>query len=498
MRRVRRAGLAVAVVATVGVVGGSVGAPALASPGGDSAGGPAPTGVVAADTLSADMLSAAQRDLGLTADQARARFARDAAAGRSVAALRARLGERYAGGWVAGDADRPVVAVTDAAAADTVRAAGAEPRVVGRSERRLTESKARLDAAADRAPSGVHGWFVDVTTNRVVVAADTATQAAAVAFAARAGAEAEVVLSTDAPTLRHDVRGGDPYYPNDSPGHCSIGFAVEGGFVTAGHCGGTGDSTTGFNRVAQGTFAGSSFPENDYAWVRTNSDWTPLGVVYNYSGGTVAVAGATQAPVGAAICRSGFTSQWRCGVVDALDVTVNYAEGTVRGLTRTTACSQSGDSGGSFIAGDQAQGVLSGGSGACSTTTGRSFFQPLPEILQVYGLTLITSGGGGTGCEGYPNSYSGRLTGSGNSQIQPNGSYYYRAANVAHRGCLRGPSGANFNLQLQRWSGASWRTVARAEGPTSAETLTHSGSAGYYRYRVVSASGSGDYTLSTE
>jgi streptogrisin C len=331
-----------------------------------------------------------------------------------------------------------------------------------------------------------------------VIAADRATQAAAAAFAAAAGVDAQVVVSAAAPRPRHDVRGGDPYYPSDGTGWCSIGFAVHGGFVTAGHCGVTGESTTGFNRVAQGTFAGSSFPENDYAWVRTNADWTPLGVVYDYSGGTVPVAGSTIAPVGAAICRSGFTTQWRCGVVEALNQTVNYgSEGIVNGLTRTSACSQSGDSGGSFIAGDQAQGVLSGGSGTCSSTTpGSTYFQPVNEILTVYGLTLITSGGG-TGCTGYPNSYSGRLGGTGASQIQPSGSYYYRAAGSPHRGCLRGPAGANFNLQLQRWSGGSWSTVARAEGSTSAESLEYSGSAGYYRYRVVSASGSGAYTLST-
>jgi streptogrisin C len=307
------------------------------------------------------------------------------------------------------------------------------------------------------------------------------------------------VVSADAPRPQYDVRGGDPYYPNDAPGHCSIGFAVQGGYVTAGHCGETGDTATGFNRVAQGTFAGSSFPGNDYAWVRTTADWTLLGVVYNYAGGTVPVAGSTPAPVGAAVCRSGFTTGWRCGEVEALDQTVNYVpEGTVTGLTRTTACSQAGDSGGSYIAGDQAQGVLSGGSGTCSSTTpARTYFQPLNEILTVYGLSLITSGGGGTGCEGYPNSYSGQLNGTGASQIQPGGGYYYRAAGSPHRGCLRGPAGANFNLQLQRWSGFSWSTVARAEGSTSAESLDYSGAAGYYRYRVVSASGAGAYTLST-
>jgi streptogrisin C len=339
------------------------------------------------------MLAAAGRDLGLTPDQARVRFARDAAAARTLAALRSRLGDVYAGGWVTAGTDQVFVAVTDSRAAGVVRAAGGQPRLVSRGERALTDAMSRLDAMASApagVPAGIHGWFVDVMANRVVIAADRATGAGATAFAAAAGVDAEVVVSADAPRPQYDIRGGDPYYPNDAPGHCSIGFAVVGGFVTAGHCGEEGDFTTGFNRVAQGTFAGSSFPGNDYAWVRTDNDWTPHGVVNNYAGGTVPVAGSTVAPVGAAVCRSGFTTGWRCGTIQALNQTVNYTEGRVRGLTRTTACAASGDSGGSFITGDQAQGILSGGSATCVNGVGNTFFQPVAEILRAYRLTLVT------------------------------------------------------------------------------------------------------------
>lgn len=38
--------------------------------------------------------------------------------------------------------------------------------------------------------------------------------------------------------------------------------------------------------------------------------------------------------------------------------------------------------------------------------------------------------------------------------------------------------------------------MARSEGPTSAESIGYTGAAGTYRYRVVSASGSGGYSLS--
>ncbi len=53
-------------------------------------------------------------------------------------------------------------------------------------------------------------------------------------------------------------------------------------------------------------------------------------------------------------------------------------------------CAEPGDSGGSLLAGNQAQGVTSGGSGDC-TSGGTTYFQPVNEILQTYGLRLLTS-----------------------------------------------------------------------------------------------------------
>jgi streptogrisin C len=68
----------------------------------------------------------------------------------------------------------------------------------------------------------------------------------------------------------------------------------------------------------------------------------------------------------------------------------------VSGLSRSNACAEPGDSGGSWITGNQAQGVTSGGSGNCSSGA-TMWFQPVNEILGVYGLSLTTTGGGGGG-----------------------------------------------------------------------------------------------------
>ncbi|MFE2750933.1 S1 family peptidase [Actinosynnema sp. NPDC059335] len=352
----------------------------------------APNGTSPADTESypAELLQAAQRDLGLTAEQVTARLASDTRAGEVEAAAKAAVGAAYAGSWINQATGKLVVAVADPAKAGAAKAAGADAKYVAFSHRQLTGAKSALDGMS--APKSITGWRVDDQTNSVVVEVNRFQRdAAAESFLAAAKSVSpavRVVEVDESPTPLYDTRGGDAYYIGS--GRCSVGFAVAGGFVTAGHCGRTGNATTGFNRVSQGTFAGSSFPGNDYAWVRTNTSWTSRPWVNRYNGSNVTVTGSSEAAVGAAICRSGSTTGWRCGTVQAKNQTVNYAQGSVSGLTRTNACAEPGDSGGSWVAGSnysQAQGVTSGGSGNC-TSGGIVYFQPVNEILSAYGLSL--------------------------------------------------------------------------------------------------------------
>jgi streptogrisin C len=240
----------------------------------------------------------------------------------------------------------------------------------------------------------VHSWHVDVVHNRVVVEAEDASAPAVLAFAARAdaGAVQVVTVTGERPRPLYDIRGGDEIILNSNT-LCSVGFSVEGGYVTAGHCAGAGSPTAGSNWVAQGTVQGSTFPGNDWAWVQTNGSWSSLPYVGDHNGGAVPVAGSDVAPINSSICRSGRTSGWHCGRVQAYNVTVNYQAGPVYGTTQTDVCAEGGDSGGSFIAGNQAQGVTSGGSGNCSSG-GTTFFQPVNPILAHFGLRLKTTGGG--------------------------------------------------------------------------------------------------------
>jgi streptogrisin C len=346
--------------------------------------------------LDPGMAAAMRRDLKLTDAQIDARLRTEAGAAVVEKRLRAALGASWAGAWIPAGGTRLTVAVTDPKAAAAVRAEGADVRIVTRNERRLTATRTALDVHAARAGRGVHSWHVDTATNTVVVRAATTAAATAFVRASRADtATVRVETTTEAaPRPMYDIRGGDQYVINGNT-LCSVGFSVNGGFVIAGHCGGVGSPTLGVNNVAQGTFRGSSFPGNDYAWVQTNGNWTPQPWVNNYAGGNVTVAGSNDAAIGASVCRSGRTTGWRCGVVQARNVSVSHPQGVVSGLTRSNACAEGGDSGGAWVSGNQAQGVTSGGSGNCSTG-GTMYYQPVNEILGTYGLTLVTTGGGGS------------------------------------------------------------------------------------------------------
>lgn len=341
---------------------------------------------------SSAVLSAMQHDLGLTRQQATTRLAQETAARAVERDARRAAGASYGGSWFDAGSGGLVVAVTKAASRGAVEATGARVTLAKYSERRLDSTMARLDALD--APAGVSGWHVDPRAGSVVVDVVPAhkNDNDVRAFFARARASGPVVVRQTGRTPRTYAAGtvgGDPYYTGNV--RCSIGFSVYGGFVTAGHCAQPGAGVSGWDHSYIGAFQGSSFPDNDYAWVNVGSGWWTVPVVLGW--GTVSdqlVRGSGEAPVGASICRSGSTSHWHCGTVLAKNETVNYSQGAVHQMTKTSVCAEPGDSGGSFISGDQAQGVTSGGWGNC-TSGGETWYQPVNEILNRYGLTLHTA-----------------------------------------------------------------------------------------------------------
>lgn len=97
--------------------------------------------------------------------------------------------------------------------------------------------------------------------------------------------------------------------------------------------------------------------------------------------------------------------------------------------------------------------------------------------------------GGGT--------YTGNMSGTGDSEIEPNGTYYQSTSSGVHSATLTGPGGTDFDLRLYRWNGFSWGVVRSSLGPTSSESISYTGSPGYYYWRINSYSGSGNFTLCT-
>jgi streptogrisin C len=349
-------------------------------------------------TVSPGLAAALQRDLGLTNAQATTRLRQEAKAAALAPRAERAAGQAFGGSWYDPDRGTLVVGVSDLAAADAVRATGAGVVRVAHRAAELDTAKAVLDkrSKAQGAPAAIRGWHVDPRTSSVVVDVRKGAEhsAAVTSFLAPARTAGLLTVRTtngQAPqTYSAGVVGGDPYYINGNT-RCSIGFAVQGGFVSAGHCGTPGSSVVGWDGSWMGTFAGSSFPGNDYSYIQIGNGWWTVPVVLGW--GTVSdvlVRGSAVAPVGASICRSGSTSHWHCGTVLATNQTVNYSQGAVYQMTGTSVCAEPGDSGGSFISGDQAQGVTSGGWGNC-TSGGQTWFQPVNEILSTYGLTLVTA-----------------------------------------------------------------------------------------------------------
>jgi streptogrisin B len=237
--------------------------------------------------------------------------------------------------------------------------------------------------------SGVDGiaWYADAASGQIVVTADSSVSSAEIAtlrHAAGANAGAlriERAKGEFSPLLS----AGDAIYGGQY--RCSLGFNVVSGstyyFLTAGHCGSL--VSTWYTNSGHTTLIGPtvnySFPGNDYALVRYDN--TSL----SHPGGfTVA-----DAVVGESVTRKGSTTGTHTGTVTALNVTVRYSGhpgGRVSGLIQTTVCAEGGDSGGPLYDGTKALGLTSGGSGDC-TSGGTTFFQPVREAVNAYGVTML-------------------------------------------------------------------------------------------------------------
>ncbi|MFI5729276.1 M4 family metallopeptidase [Kribbella sp. NPDC051587] len=102
---------------------------------------------------------------------------------------------------------------------------------------------------------------------------------------------------------------------------------------------------------------------------------------------------------------------------------------------------------------------------------------------------VVSSPGGGGTCTG-DLKYSGTLS--------AGGSKTFAAFSDSDAGqlkvCLDGPTGADFDVYLQKQSGFSWVTVAQGITPNPDESFSYNNTAGTYRLVVKADSGSGAFT----
>ncbi|MEI5102354.1 S1 family peptidase [Streptomyces sp. PmtG] len=300
-----------------------------------------------------------------------------------------RLGDESAGTYLDRKTGKLVVTVTTDSAAERVRATGATPRLVRRDAARLDSA---MDALESRAKITGTSWGVDPRANQIAVQADQSVSARDLARLRRVADSLDgAVRVTRVPgTFHREVAGGDAIYGGGS--RCSAAFNVTKGttryFVTAGHCTNlSANWAAASGGVAIGVREGTSFPTNDYGIVRYTDGSSPAGNVNLYNGGYQEISSAADAVVGQSIRKSGSTTKVTSGSVTAVNVTVNYSDGPVHGMVRTTACSAGGDSGGAHFAGTVALGIHSGSSG-CSGTNGSAIHQPVREALAAYGVDV--------------------------------------------------------------------------------------------------------------
>ena len=262
-------------------------------------------------------------------------------------------------------------------------------------------SKAVLSAAADAvetADIGGTAWAVDPGTNTLRVTADSTVDAAELARLERATARhgAAVSIERTDGVLRPYTSGGSTVYASTG-WRCTVGFNVHSGstyyFLTAGHC------TDGFptwttspaaGSVYIGPTAGASFPGNDFGIVRYDNPAVPHpGDIRNANGVVTQITQAGNPTVGQQVCTTNDTmTTVDCRPVGLVNATVNYGNGNVvDGMIQTSHCLEPSASGSPLFSGTTAVGIVSGGSGNC-TSGGTTYFQPVTEALNAYGVTV--------------------------------------------------------------------------------------------------------------
>ncbi|MFG1790346.1 S1 family peptidase [Nocardia sp. NPDC049149] len=397
-----------------------------------------------APNLPAELVAAVARDLKISP----AEYLHRAEVAQQVAAFATTAQRQYpdvfGGAWL-DDKGKPVVALAQGPGADAAQkaadSAGFEVRNVAKSEASLRGEKSAFERWLDGQPEAVsalvRGVVIDTVNNSIAVRVDQVglpmpsfiDPARVIVMAPPIAGEKETLPQADAiaGAAGGVLAGGDGYasVAGRTSLRCSLGFngtdrsgAVVN--ITAGHCN-PDIPSAGANNAAKvhevrdnrlgaelGQFQKSVLGSQDYSIIKINDQAKD-----RFGNNEVRVPGAASIPidgvatpvVGAPVCKSGSRTGFSCGVVNAVDQTVQVGDRELTQAFSANICALPGDSGGPIVTGRLALGISSASSvadypiceipnliGALTGNAPQLFAQPVSVVLSDNpGLRVRTS-----------------------------------------------------------------------------------------------------------
>ncbi|MFD0365460.1 S1 family peptidase [Nocardia sp. GCM10030253] len=384
--------------------------------------------------LSPELATAVARDLKISPEEylRRADLAQQAAAFATTA--QRQYPQVFAGSWL-DDAGRAVVALAQGPGIDEASkaadSAGFEVRNVAKSEAALRGEKSAFERWLDGQPEAVsalvRGAVIDTVNNSIAVRVDKVglpmpsfiDPARVIVMAPPVASEPANIpqageIAGQVP--RGALAGGDGFasIAGRMSLRCSFGFngtdrAGNTVNITAGHCNPDLPSAGSANAAgvfelqgdqagAQlGTYQKSVLGAQDYSIVRINDqakDRFENNGVRVPGRGPVLIDGVATPVVGAPVCKSGSRTGFSCGVVNAVDQTVQVGDRELTQSFSANICALPGDSGGPIVTGRMALGISSASSvadfpiceipnliGALTGNVPQLFAQPVSVVL---------------------------------------------------------------------------------------------------------------------
>lgn len=390
--------------------------------------------------LPADLVAALNRDLHISPEE----YLQRADTAQQVAAFATTAQRQYpqvfAGAWL-DEQGKGVIALAPGPGAEEARGAaestGFVVRNVAKSESALRGEKSAFERWLDGQPEAVsalvRGVVIDTVNNSIAVRVDKPglpmpnfiDPAHVIVMAPPVAAETLPQATAVAEAGTAAVGGGSGFasVAGDTSLRCSFGFngVGPGGNVvniTAGHCNpdldnigaATVHESLGGNQVGPkiATFQKSVLGSQDYSILDIED-----GAAGRFENNLVTVPGAAPVPiegvatpvVGAPVCKSGSRTGFSCGVVNAVDQTVQVGDRQLTQSFSANICALPGDSGGPIVTGRLALGISSASSvadypiceipnllGVLTGNAPQLFAQPVSVVLSDNpGLRIRTS-----------------------------------------------------------------------------------------------------------